>query len=123
MPAGLHLNHCKFSKEKPKAASCQSNLSCPHRSQHSTFLQLGLVLPLHLPTSRLTAELWLQLNTALALVAVQLKKYIEKERVYSDNVCSCTGLFASSVYVQALQLAKQKQPGGDSCAMAVLQQQ
>lgn len=33
------------------------------------------------------------------------------------------GLFASSGYVQALQCAKQEQLGGDSCAMAPLQQQ
>lgn len=68
------------SKEAPKATSCQSDLSCPHPSQHFTLLQSGLVLPLHLPTSHFAAELWLQL-TALTLVAFQLKKYIEKESV------------------------------------------
>lgn len=74
MPAGLHPNHSKFSRETTKATSCQSNLSCPHHSQRSTPLKSGLVLPLHLPASHLAAELWLQLNTALALVAFQLKK-------------------------------------------------
>lgn len=124
MPAGLHPNHSKFSKEMTKATSCQSNLSCPHHSQRSTPLKSGLVLPLLLPTSHLVAELWLQLNTALAQVAFQLKKkYIEKERVYSDHVSSCTGLFAISGYVQALQCTKQEQLSGDSCPVAPLQQQ